>query len=173
MSESAAAGVPPGVDLGLVWGIKGSFVGYVHRMPDGRESLGAGAYRNATGAFVYPPVRGARRTGPDGGDERIWEFTGDVRFGGHFGVLFLRIATPRIALRDGAGELTITDQAARDDGSREPLATVRLRSVPAPDGLLAWDSSEVLLHPGAVALFNDVYPAGEPLDRLSVVLPDR
>lgn len=172
MDEPTAA-APPGAALGLAWGIKGSFVDYVARMPDGRHSLGAGAHRTEAGTFVFPPVRGARRTTPDGLDERIWEFTGDVRFGGHFGMLFVRVADPRIAIRDGVGELTVADQAARDDGERETLATVVLRSVPAPEGMLAWDSTEVLLHPSAVALFNDVYPAGEPLEQLSVVLPDR
>lgn len=172
-SNSARADTLPAVNYGLRWGIKDSFVAYIGRMPDGKVSVGAGAYHTETGAFAYSPVQSARRTDLDGVEARIWEFAGDVRFGGHFGMLFVRIASPTIAVRGGVGELTVADPYAREEEKRQVLATVRLEPVEADEGLVEWRSNEVRLHESAVEVFNEVYPAGEALEQFSILLPER
>jgi Htaa len=159
--------------FGLLWGIKSSFVEYVRRMPDGQGALGAGARPLDVGGILFPPLRGARRTTPDNVDERIWEFGGDVRFRGHFGMLFVRIAFPTIAVRDGVGVLTVADPYTTEGGERLILADITLQEQPAPPGLLIWSSTEVRMNAEAGKLFNDVYQVGEPLDPLTLVLPDR
>ena len=161
-----------GQAFGLLWGIKSSFVEYVRRMPDGQGAVGAGARHLDTG-ILFPPLRGARRTTPDNVDERIWEFGGDVRFSGHFGMLFVRIAFPTIAVRDGVGQLSIANPYTTEGGERLILADVALHEQPAPSGLLIWSSAEVRMNAEAGQLFNDVYQVGEPFDPLTLVLPDR
>jgi hypothetical protein len=159
-------------EFGLRWGIKSSFVDYVARMPDGRLSVGGGAEPGQAGGVVFPPIRGARRTTEDNVDERIWEFGGEARFAGHFGMLFVRIASPTIAVRDGVGRLTIADPYVADGGERLTLADVVVHEQSQSPGALVWKSSAVLMHASARALFNDVYQAGEPFDPLTLVLPD-
>lgn len=36
----------------------------------------------------------ARSTDGSSGGSRVWAFRGDVRFSGHFGMLFVRVANP-------------------------------------------------------------------------------
>ena len=109
---------------GLRWAIKRSFVDYLRRMPDGRAVVGAGAF-SLGDEIVFPPEAAGRRTAPDGTAERYWTFLGDVRFSGHFGMLSVQFAAPRIDLRGDRGELSIADGEAR-------LSLVTLRVAPGP-----------------------------------------
>ncbi len=172
-SEQAEDPEAGGQEYGLFWGIKSSFMQYIEQMPDGRGSLGAGAQVLASGDILFPPLQAARRTTPDNVDERIWEFGGDVRFSGHFGMLYVRIAFPAIAVQDGAGVLTVADPFGTEDGKRLTLADVTLQEQPAPPGQLIWDSTEVRMNAEGSQLFDDVYQAGEPFDEIRLVLPDR
>jgi hypothetical protein len=157
--------------LGLSWGIKRSFVDYVRQMPDGQSALGEGAVIGDGGDYVFPPLRSARRAGPGNTIEQLWEFGGDVRFGGHFGMLFVRIAFPVISVRDGLGELTIADPYVSDGGARLALATVSMVQQPASDGQLIWLGSDVRLSAVGCEVFNNVYPVGELFDPLTIVVP--
>jgi hypothetical protein len=156
---------------GLHWSLKRSFVDYVNHMPDGQSGVGAGAVATGPYEIVYPALQSGRRTTADGTKERFWEFGGDVRFKGHFGMLFVRIATPTIFVSGGAGWMSIADPLTGDGGDRNVLVDLTLEQRPAPEGLEVWQSTDVRLNAACVDLFNGVYPAGEPFEPLMLVMP--
>jgi hypothetical protein len=162
---------PPEFPYGLRWGIKRSFIDYVRRMPDGRGWVGDGATPLGSHEIVYAPE--AAEPG-DGGGARSWTFRGDVRFSGHAGMLFVQVAAPILTLLDGldgTARLTVATPAGSAGPERLPLVTLRLRREPAPDGIEVWSGKDVRLTESGTALFDDVYPAGEPFDPLTVRLP--
>jgi hypothetical protein len=98
----------------------------------------------------------------------ILSFTGDVRFSGHHGMLFVRIADPQVRLHgDGTGSLSI--RIPRDetpDGPRMHFVDFRLD---IHDGV--GHATAVRLAADAIDVFNDVYPAGEPFDAFHLTHP--
>jgi Htaa protein len=166
-----SAGTPPEPTTGLRWGIKTSFVTYVQRMPDGRGWVGEGAVPVSGNEVVFPPVQAGTRPTEDGGTDRFWAFGGDIRFTGHSGLLFVRIAFPVLTLRDGSAELTVAGQSEEESAERIPLVTLHLEVAPAADGLEVWSGTDVRLTETGAVLFNDVYPAGEAFDPLTLTLP--
>ena len=157
--------------MGLRWGIKASFLKYVQTVTDGRGWMGAGAFPASENEFVFPPIQTGIRTREDGATDRFWAFDGDVRFTGHSGMLFVRIALPVLILRDGGAELTVAGQSEEESAERLPLVTLLLEEEPAPEGFERWSGTDVRLTQAGAALFNDVYPAGELFDPLTLTLP--
>lgn len=160
----------PRLAPGLRWGIKGSFVDYVRRMPDGKGSVGEGATPVGTGDLFYEYDAAASSAGENAG-RQVWAFRGDVRFSGHFGMLFVRIAHPRVEVDGSRAVLTIEDPQAREGAPRVPLVTARLERIATDDGSVVWGADDVALTADGVTLFNDVYAEGEPFDPLVVQLP--
>lgn len=157
---------------GLRWGIKRSFIDYVGRMPDGKGSVGGGAIPVGVNEVLYAPDTTGRRPGTDGDEERFWSFLGDVRFSGHFGMLFVRVAGPTVTMRGAEAELTVEDPFQENESSeRLLLATLRLEQQAAPDGMEIWNGSDVQLAETGTELFNNVYPPGEPFEPLTLTLP--
>lgn len=149
---------------GLRWGLKASFIDYVRRMPDGRGAVGDGAVPVGEADLFFEldhPLDG--RTG--------WKFRGDVRFTGHFGMLFIRIARPQLDLDGDTLVLTIEDPAGDPEAPRIPLVTGTLRHVDAQDATAIWVSEDVNLTAAGVELFNDVYAEGEPFASLVLQVP--
>lgn len=163
-------GLPP---HGLRWGIKASFIDYVRRMPGGRGTIGEGAVPVGASDTLYSLDPAPPTSAAVDGALRAWAFRGDVRFTGHGGMLFVRIANPWIVLGEQEAVLSIEDPYQTEGAPRIPLVTMQLRSDPAAeaDGLEAWFSSDVRLTPEGVPLFNDVYQVGEPFEPLSVIAP--
>jgi hypothetical protein len=164
--DDAGGGIPHG----LRWGIKSSFIDYVRRMPDGKGSVGDGAVPVGTGDLFYAYDAEAS-TQTD--DARVIAFRGDVRFSGHMGMLFVRIAHPRLEIRGEDAVLTIEDPEARPDGPRVPLVRATMVRLDAPPGSGAeiWGAEKVVLTSEGVELFNEVYAEGEPFEPLVVQLP--
>lgn len=159
--ESDVEGPP---EFGLTWPIKRSFVTYVLGMPDGQAGAVDGAWPlpDLTVVFAHDPSVGDDEVGAGG-----WAFRGDVRFAGHFGMLYVRIAHPWIVRTDEGAVLTIADPDGDDDSLRVPLATVTLEEV----GPGQWASTAVALTAQGSELFNSVYPEGDPLDPFTVRVP--
>jgi Htaa len=171
MSEQPTGEPGPGdIPYGLLWGIKRSFVAYVRRMPDGQGSIHDGAVPLGEDTILFPPGDVPAET-PGAGGERTFSFRGDVRFRGHAGMLFVRVAAPVITVRGDQAELSIEDPYARPEGDRVPLVTLTLQPGPAPEGATVWLGSDVRLTEAGSVLFNDVYQPGEPFEQLSVILP--
>ncbi|WP_029432434.1 HtaA domain-containing protein [Blastococcus sp. URHD0036] len=166
MTEQQADGPAPGeIPFGLLWGIKRSFVAYVRRMPDGQGSIHDGAVPLGENTILFPATEA---TSTDGD---TFAFRGDVRFRGHGGMLFVRVAEPVITVRGDRAELSIADPYARVDADRVPLVTLQLAEGPAPEGARVWLGSDVRLTEAGAVLFNDVYQPGEEFEQLSVILP--
>lgn len=156
--------------LGLHWGIKTSFLEYISRMPDGRASITDGATFLEGNVAAFEPLPSAEPADPSTG-ERTWAFRGDVRFAGHHGMLFVRIADPRVTVRNGQGELTVLDPEDPDTRPRLPLVRFTLVEQDLDADLDAWLATDVALTPEGTGLFNDVYEAGELFEPLAIFLP--
>jgi len=137
---------PRAAQPGLRWEIKRSFLRYIARMPDGACSVTDGADPVDESAFRFEPA----------GDLR---FRGVVRFSGHHGFLFVRIADPELQVDGTRGTLTIAGEPAR-----VPLVTCELSA--EPDGTTK--GTAVRLTAEGAELFNAVYPAGEPFDDFTI-----
>ncbi|SEO85235.1 HtaA domain-containing protein [Trujillonella endophytica] len=173
MSEQPADGSTGEIPFGLLWGIKRSFIAYVRRMPDGQGSIHDGAVPLGDDTLLFPAddATASAAAAPD--VDHVWAFRGDIRFKGHGGMLFVRVAAPLITVRGEEADLSIEDPYARADAARVPLVTLRLQPGPAPEGAQVWLGSDVRLTEAGSVLFNDVYQPGEPFEQLSVVLPLR
>ncbi len=174
MSEQPTDGTTGEIPFGLLWGIKRSFIAYVRRMPDGQGSIHDGALPLGEDTILFPALETAAdgaTPGAGADPDHVWAFRGDVRFRGHAGMLFVRVAAPLITVRGDQAELSIEDPYARADADRVPLVTLRVEPGPAPEGGQVWLGSDVRLTEAGSALFNDVYQPGEPFEQLSVYLP--
>jgi len=155
--------------LGLRWALKRSFLDYIARSPGGGGTLGDGAVALESREVVFAPdPRYPPDTGPDGA---VHAFRGAVTFRAHFGALLVRIADPWVTIRDLQGELTVLDSSGRDPVARVRLATFVVADHLIADGFAHWAARDVRLAPEGRGLFNDVYPADEPLEPLTIIVP--
>lgn len=148
------------MEAALRWSIRASFLRYVAALPDARASVSAGALltRDDPQVVVYP-------ADPDATTASLLAFRGDLRLAGHGGLLFVRLAGPRIALHhDGPAVLSVEDPHTEDgSGPRLPLVTLTMTRTET-----GWSGTDVALTQDGVALFNNVYPAGAEFDRLEI-----
>jgi hypothetical protein len=133
-------------------------------MPDGRCSVTDGAAADGGDVFLFAPDQD--RAGDPAAGPAALRFRGDVRFAGHHGLLFVRIADPWLVLGDQDATLTIDGPDAAL--GRIPLATVTLGAAAANGQHVGTD---VRLTPEGAELFGSVYPAGERFDDLTVFTP--
>ncbi|WP_345568039.1 HtaA domain-containing protein [Streptomyces plumbiresistens] len=150
----------------LRWAIKRSFVDYVFRMPDGGGWVTDGATATEDNELVYEWVRSEATA--DGGF--LWAFRGDVRFSGHAGLLFVRVADPWLSVLGDQATLSVVDPIS-EDGGRLDLVTVQLAPVETSGDGTTWAGDPVSLTAAGVGLFNDVYVEGELFAPLMVHLP--
>ena len=152
--------MPSAIGGELRWPVRASFLRYVAALPDGRASVSEGAALTADDPqlVVYPVDPGA--TTPD-----VLAFAGDLRLGGHGGLLFVRLAAPRIEFGAGAEAVLSVDDPLTEDGSgpRMRLATLTVQATES-----GWTGTNVRLTADGVGLFNHVYQAGEAFDDLVV-----
>jgi len=154
---------------GLRWGIKSSFVQYIVRMPDGKGSVSHGAMPTESNEFLYEWAPSTETT-QAGDADHVWQFRGDVRFAGHHGMLFVRIADPWMAVRGERATLSVRHPYERD-GPRMDLVTLDVAPVPSSGGRV-WNGTNVRLTEDGVELFGDVYQLGEPFDPLTITMPN-
>ncbi|WP_172653074.1 HtaA domain-containing protein [Rhodococcus opacus] len=145
--------------VGLTWGIKRSFIRYIATLPDGRHAMSEGAYLGETSYFTFPPV-------PSPDAPQVVRFGGDVRLGGHGGMLDILIAEPWVEMTESGPILSVVDPTGWPDRSRRiPLAELHLRE--AEHGLTARRYAATLTGAGSV-IFDDHYPPGTELDTLVI-----
>lgn len=155
---------------GLVWPIKASFVAYVLGMDDGELAASAGATVSTSRVFAFEAdTESNSATGADAFDARTrrgtLHFRGDVRFTAHFGMLSVQIFDPSIEFGAETVVLTVVT-----DGQRIPLATLTLPEASTNDSQLSWRGVVPRLSPAGSNLFNGVYPPGQELDLLDIVV---
>lgn len=158
-------------DTGLVWGIKDSFLAYVGRMPDTSVSLAPGSGQLPDGRFYFSPDPDA----PAGG---FW-FRGGFRLRAHGGLLDLSLADPRVEEQDGCHLLT-GETWNLGTWERIRFAELDWPNRPEDQGAGQTDKNDAAvrtftatarLHPDATGLFEDTYPAREPLAPLVIRMP--
>jgi hypothetical protein len=158
----------PLLQPGLSWGIKRSFIDYIHGLPDASVAAVDGADMDQAGAFHFAPDRSDYDVGSGTG---VLRFRGDVRLSGHQGMMFVRLLDPWIALTGGRGILSIS---TGEDVGQDRTAVAFLRAgapIPATDGSLSWSGIEVAITDEGSELFDGQYAAGQPMDPLFVRLP--
>jgi hypothetical protein len=154
--------------VGLRWALKRSFLDYIARAPGGAGSLSDGAVATELKEIVFGPDL---RDPPEATEGIFLAFRGTVTFTGHFGMLFVRISNPWVTIQEARGEITILDPLQEEGAARLRLATFIVDGHGIADGFEYWTAAEVRLAPEACTLFNDVYPAAEPLEPLAIVIP--
>lgn len=137
----------------LAWGIKSSFLGYLESLPDCTIGTGGGAWRDAgTGRFHFPL---AQRVELDDDGVRL-EYSGEVRIQAHGGMLLVILMNPWLSIGAGRTEFSTVDLMFWPDTSH--------REVLGVSGITSGTEFPLTLAESAVETFNNVYPAGEPLD---------
>ena len=150
---------------GLRWGIKCSFTDYVRRTSDGQVWVGDGAFPLGTHEVFFKLDSAAASGAPHGEGE--WQLLGDVRFTAHAGMLFVRLARPRLVIVSKTGKLIVTGP----DDEPLTLVTAALEPIEVRQGTRLWHGSDVRLHEEGVEMFNSVYPSGELFEPMLVQLP--
>ena len=153
---------------GLTWGLKRSFIRYISSLRDGQHA-------ELEGASLVPPSSFRFSTDSteldDDGTGTI-RFRGQVRLGGHGGMLFVMIADPWVEIGRDAALLTVVDVEHWPDTSRRmPLATLELPDATRTEAGLLWSSVEVRLTREGTEVFNDQYAVGEEMDPLTMLIP--
>ncbi|HZZ87505.1 MAG TPA: HtaA domain-containing protein [Caulobacteraceae bacterium] len=115
----------------LIWGVKQSFRSYVEAA-GGAIELGAGAARDADGAFAFAAAGGDLVIEADGKPAGAGRFTGEVRFEAHGGMLSVLLADPWLEIGPAAASITVAESAARS--SRVELAVLDLAAAVTDDG---------------------------------------
>jgi len=158
---------PPEPPFDLRWGIKRSFRDYVTALKDGTRQIADGADESATGEFRFPLADTSRfsLTNHTG----VVRFRGRVEFGGHMGMLYVRISDPWLHVSSDDVELTIADG---DLGGRLSL-------VQQHDGIETSLNDRyqqlVIRQPklteAGTAVFGEVYDTGDVFDEICVTVP--
>jgi hypothetical protein len=159
-------------ETALLWGIKASFSEYIVRLPDGAFSATDGAEFLLPLTFAFESAdEPSRQVGgeiPAPGS--VLRFRGDVRFAGHAGALFLRLADPWLHFgedRELGGFVSVVGGQTDDALERRTVAVFPRAGVTGgDDGRVTID--DVFLADDGVDLFNRVYATGTPLDSLFV-----
>lgn len=155
---------PDDLGLGLHWRIKDSFVRYVLAGSDGAYAVTDGAEDDGNGNFFFP-VRSVERDAEDGWRLR---FGGDVRFSAHGGMLRVAFVDPVVTIGATIGTLEVSSAG----GSTVTIARVERAEPQRREGLLFWPPLSAGLTKDGVGLLGGVYPVGELLDPLRIVLAD-
>ncbi|MGI5132515.1 HtaA domain-containing protein [Pseudonocardia sp. CA-107938] len=152
----------------LEWTIKLSFLRYIASMPDGRCSVTDGADVVMTPDAGHGPFSFALDSADKTDGTWRLHYRGDVRFAGHHGFLFVRIADPAVVIQGGFGQLSVCGE--HDGPTRVPL--VRF-TVPTHDAAATttWRCTDVRLTAEGAELFGGVYHEDDVFDDLTITLP--
>jgi len=145
--------------VGLLWGLRDSFLSYARRV-GARVELGGGAGLVADGDAFYFPLAdqsGFEVTALSG----VLRFDGRVRILAHHGALDVRVVAPFLTVSPGLGVLSARTRSG--EGARRFDLVEADLPVPTCDGsTLMWSACETVLSSGGVGLFQARYGAGEP-----------
>jgi hypothetical protein len=156
---------------GLTWGLKRSFIRYISTLPDGTHTETAGATLEPPSLFRFLPTGSDLDPTTRLGTMR---FRGEVRLGGHHGMLGVLIADPWVEMTAGGAVLSIVDARHWPDRARRVAlaALVPERPAETPDGLV-WGPVAAHLTAEGADVFGGQYAAGEEMDPVVAYLPAR
>ncbi|MFC9841245.1 HtaA domain-containing protein [Rhodococcus sp. NPDC127530] len=152
---------------GLVWRLKSSFLSYLARTPGAQTLVNGGAGTTSTGDFYFELADSSafnRSTGLG-----TLKFRGQVRFSAHHGMLFVLIADPWVTFGADSTIMSIVEAEGYPDTHRRiPLVTLCKVDAVVIGDTVSWTAAPTHLASGAVHVFNDVYPVGEPLGPMDI-----
>ena len=161
-TDDASQVTSEGEAHGLTWGVRGSFVGYIAALPDGRIAVSDPATITAEGSFHFPYA-----TMVDGEGERWIRCAGGVRFSGHFGMLEVPLQNLSVRVLPNGAEL-FTEQS---DGSVFSLADIAFTEPVTSESAIVWEAAPVMLTEAGSRFFGTQYPAGTEMAPLRMSLP--
>jgi hypothetical protein len=152
---------------GMVWGVKSTFLNYVAQSPGSRQQTGFGSGRTASGEFFFA-MSDDSEFDRDSLTGRL-RFQGLVQLSAHRGMLRVQLINPWLTVAKTEATLCVLDTSRPlEDDARIDLVRVVL-DPPTTDGqTIMWQSADTYIAESASALFNNVYPAGEPFDPMTV-----
>lgn len=154
MEDLAAVRPKDSVRAGLHWPLKWSFINYMNDLPDGASSVTDGCHVEKGRGFWFEAAAST---------DDVHQFSGDLRFKGHHGMLYVRLANPRLTVSGDSGTLTVIDSGE----DRIELATCDItRTAEAPTHIIG---SNVRLTEAGSELFGAVYRAGQALEDFLVI----
>ncbi|HEX2562023.1 HtaA domain-containing protein [Phenylobacterium sp.] len=149
----------------LAWGVKQSFRSYVEAV-GGKIELVGSVERATDGGFVFARDGDATLTlDPDGRPQGRAQFSGEVRFEAHGGMLKVAIADPAFEFEGAAGGLTVADPWA--PGKRMTIAKLDPAAAVTEAGELVVPAVTTL---DGMQLLGDHYPPGTQLDPVRLKL---
>lgn len=162
-------------DARLEWGFKESFRAYVSGSIASGEWQAAEGATYATPSFTFGEGSGVLVSGSAQGELL---FAGSIRFTGHGGILDTTVSTPRVALTDAASGRLVLDVVGTTQAGEEVAAVavefaaldLAAATRAVEDGVLSIGGISATLTESGAAAFG-TYPAGEPLDPITIVAP--
>ncbi|MER3388406.1 MAG: HtaA domain-containing protein [Microcella sp.] len=161
-------------DARLEWGFKESFRAYVS------GSIANGQWQVADGASYETPsfTFGGGSGAVASGAAAELAFAGSARFTGHGGILDTTVSTPRVVLADATtGMLVLDVVGTTQDGVEVAAQGVEFAALDPTsatrtleDGVLTLQGIDAALTEDGAEAFG-TYPAGEPLDPITIVAP--
>ncbi|MFC3078927.1 HtaA domain-containing protein [Phenylobacterium terrae] len=148
----------------LHWGVKQSFRSYVEAV-GGQIALSGPAERAPDGGFVFAAGEAAVTRSPDGRPQGQAQFSGEVRFEAHGGMLKVAIADPGVELGPDGGALTVADPWAA--GKRMAIAKLDVAAAVTEAGEVALPAVTTI---DGMQLLGDHYPPGTQLDPVRLKL---
>lgn len=149
--------------------MKRSFLDYVARLPDGRVSTTDGVTHTPDGEFLWAAAD-RHEDVPEAADRSLG-FVGDLRYGGHGGLLFVRLADPCVTLRGGVGTVSVADTFDETHQMLVPLVTFDVTRWDQQPGVEIMRADTVRLTARGATMFNMVYPAGELFEPITMTWP--
>lgn len=156
--------------VGMIWGVKASFLAYLSGIDDAETSVTDGAGLTPSQEYFFPLADASgfdvdNRTG-------ALDFRGDVRFAGYGRMLFVVVKDPRLSFEVDRIALSVSDVYSK--GSPEGRLTIANVEATEPvehEGTLIWTAMPSRLAFAGRNVFNEVYQAGEQFDPVHVRIP--
>ncbi len=152
--------------LGLLWGVRSSFRGYVARSPGSRIAVGNGAGVSASDEFFFAPAVEQENAVPFAHGMGTLRFTGSVHFVAHHGFLSVPIVDPWVQF-DGA-DIVLSIAGTGSSDARVRIARVGPGASVSDAGTSYWPELPARLHEDGVEVFGGTYPADTPLDPVRI-----
>ncbi|MDT2003835.1 hypothetical protein FXW78_01430 [Rhodococcus opacus] len=154
--------------LGLLWGVRSSFRGYVARSPGSRIAVGNGAGVSASDEFFFAPAVEQENAVPFAQSTGTLRFTGSVHFVAHHGFLSVPIVDPWVEFDGADAVLSIAGTGSHSHDARVRIARVGPGVAVWDAGAWCWPELPARLHEDGVEVFGGSYPVGAPLDPVRI-----
>lgn len=183
LAPSAANAVDDGdavcevADATFEWSVIERFRSYISGSIANGEWTTEGNVQYETPTFTWSDGTGSMA--PDGSSGEV-AFEGSIDFSGHGGILQVQLANPTIEIVSPTEGYVLLDLTSTDTSGAPATAESQVRAVALElDGTAAVDGPAITfadvsgtLTPEGASAFGGFYEAGEPVDALTLTVPD-